>query len=224
METEPPHPEVVNLFKALAIDALTTRFPAGGNEAIRYVQMAVTVAERLSSPVELATALIDLARVYGAHGRWRERLEAALRALAICRERNFDNIPESINILIGAGGALLHSGEYAQAIPYFLEAESLAGTRQAVFEQNMALSLLHQCWFRLDRWPEMVNNLEKMRALQQEYSLERVGTFCFAIALSAAVHALRGEDDGAEALRQEAQVIMTGLSGPPEQWRRGHYY
>ena len=225
LEEEPPHPEVVYLFKALAIDALTSRFPAGGSEAIRYAQAAVAVAERLNSPVELAAALMDLARVYGAHGWRRERLEAAFRALAICREPNFDNIRESINILVGTGSALLISGDYERAIPYFLEVESLADVRQAVYEQNLALSLLIQCWFRLDRWPEMLNNLEKMRALQQEYSLERVGgTFCFAIALCGAVHALRGKGDEAEALRQEAQAIMTDISGPPEQWRRANHY
>jgi hypothetical protein len=65
---------------------------------------------------------------------------------------------------------------------------------------------------------------EKMRTLQQDYSLERLGTFCFAIALSAAAYALRGNFKQAERLREESQAIMSGMSGPPERWRRSQLY
>jgi hypothetical protein len=56
------------------------------------------------------------------------------------------------------------------------------------------------------------------------YPLERVGAPCFAIGLSAAVHALRGEFEQAEALREESYAIMAGISGSPERWKRSHRY
>jgi hypothetical protein len=65
---------------------------------------------------------------------------------------------------------------------------------------------------------------ERRRALQQLFSLERLGATCFAIGLSATVHALRGEFDQAKLLREESYTIMAGISGPPERWRRSHHY
>lgn len=224
LESEPSHPEIVRLLKALAVDALITRFPAEWDEAVRYALAAVVAAERLDAPVELSSALITLASIYGAGGLLRERVEVALRALALSEDPRFDDVRERINILIGVGSALVHVGEYARAVPYLLEAESLADQIRAVDEQSRALSLLHQGWFRLDRWDEMFKIEERQRLLQQLYSLERLGATCFAIGLSAAVHALRGEFDQAKSLREESYAVMTGISGPPERWRRSHHY
>jgi hypothetical protein len=224
MEGEPPHLEMVRLLKALAADALITRFPAAWDEAVHYARAAVVAAERLDAPVELSSALITLSSIYGAGGLLRERVEVALRALALSYDPRFDDVRERINTLIGVGSALIHAGEYTHAVPYLLEAEDLAGQIRAVDEQTRALSVLHQGWFRLDRWDEMFKIDEKRRALQQLYSLERLGATCFAIGLSAAVHALRGEFDQAKSLREESHAIMTGISGPPERWRRSHHY
>jgi tetratricopeptide (TPR) repeat protein len=214
----------VRLLKALAVDALTLRFPSEWDEAVDYALAAVVAAERLDAPVELSSALITLASVYGAGGLLRERVEVALRALALSRDSRFDDMRERIHILIGAGGALVHVGEYTRAAPYFQEAADLAGQIRAVHDQNRALSLLRQGWFRLDRWDEMFKTEERRRALQQLYPLERVGAPGFAIGLSAAVHALRGEFDQAKSLREESYAIMTGVSGPPERWKRSHRY
>jgi tetratricopeptide (TPR) repeat protein len=224
MGDEPPHPEMVRLLKTLAADALITRFPAKWDEAVQYAQAAVVAAERLDAPVELSSALITLSSIYGAGGLLRERVEVALRALALSHDPRFDDMRERINILIGTGSALIHAGEYAHAIPHLLEAEGLADQIRAVDEQARALSALHQGLFRLDRWDEMFKIEEKRRALQQLYSLERLGATCFAIGLSAAVHAPRGEFDQAESLREESYTIMAGISGPPERWRRSHHY
>jgi DNA-binding SARP family transcriptional activator len=224
MEDEPSHPEIVSLLKVLAVDALILRFPSEWDEAVHYAQEAVVTAERLDAPVELASALTTLASVYGVRGLLRERVEVALRALALSRDPRFDDVRERIHILIGVGSALVHVGEYTQAAPYFQEAESLADQVRAVHDQNRALSLLHQCWFRLDRWDEMFRIEKRRRALQQLYPLERVGAPCFAIGLSAAVHALRGEFEQAKSLREESYAIMIGVSGPPEHWKRSHRY
>ncbi len=224
VEGEPSHPEIVRLLKARAVDALTFRFPSEWDEAVDYALAAVVAAERLDAPVELSSALTTLANVYGAGGLLRECVEVVLRALALSRDPRFDDVRERIHILIGAGSALVHVGEYIRAVPYFQEAASLADQIRAVHDQNQALSLLHECWFRLDRWDEMFKTEERRRALQQLYPLERVGAPCFAIGLSAAVHALRGEFDQAKSLREESYAIMTGISGPPERWRRSHHY
>jgi DNA-binding SARP family transcriptional activator len=224
MEGEPSHPEIVRLLKALAVDALIIRFPAEWDEAVQYALAAVVAAERLDAPVELSSALTTLANIYGAGGLLHERVEVALRALALSRGPRFDDVRERINILIGAGSALVHAGEYTRAVPYLLEAESLADQIRAVDEQSRALSLLYQGWFRLDRWDEMSKIEERRRALQQHYSLERLGATCFAIGLSAAMHALQGEFEQAKSLREESYAIMTGISGPPERWRRSHHY
>ncbi|MBI1882089.1 MAG: hypothetical protein HYR94_28270, partial [Chloroflexi bacterium] len=224
IEGEPAHPEIARLLKALAVDALITRFPAEWDEAVHYALAAVVAAERLDAPVELSSALTTLASIYGAGGLLRERMEVALRALALSDDPRFDDVRERINILIGAGSALIHVGEYTRAVPYLLEGESLADQIRAVDEQSRALSLLHQSWFRLDRWDEMFKIEERRRALQQHYSLERLGAICFAIGLSAAMHALQGEFEQAKSLREESYTIMTGISGPPERWRRSHHY
>lgn len=224
MEDEPPHPEMVRLLKTLAADALITRFPAKWDEAVQYAQAAVVAAEHLDAPIELSSALITLSSIYGAGGLLRERAEVALRALALSHDPRFDDIRERINILIGTGSALIHAGEYAHAVPHLLEAEGLADQIRAVDEQARALSALHQGLFRLDRWDEMFKIEERRRTLQQLYSLERLGATCFAIGLSATVHALRGQFDQAKLLREESYTIMAGISGPPERWRRSHHY
>jgi tetratricopeptide (TPR) repeat protein len=218
MEGELPHPETVNLLKVLAVDALIFGVASEWDTALQHAQSAVAAAERLGTPVELASALTTLAHVYGARGLLRERVEVALRALALSREPRFDDVRERVTILIEAGSALVHVGEYARAAPYFQEADNLADQIRAVHERTRALSLLHHCWFRLDRWEDMFETEERRRALQQLYPLERVGTPCFAIGLSAAVHALRGEFEQAKRLRLPASrypALISSLDRRP---------
>ncbi len=111
-------------------------------------------------------------------------------------------------------------------MPYLREAESLAGQIQAVGQQVLALNYQARCWFRQDRWDDLLEIEEKLRALEQRHPnfLNRAGAYCFLIALIASVHALRGERDRAGALRDEAMSIMTAASGPPERWERSNRY
>ena len=224
IEAEAPHAETARLFQQLAVDALIYRFPADEAKALQYAQAAVNIAEQLNAPVELSSAATTLANVYGAFGLLRERVEAALRALDLSADPRFNDVSARVQILTGAGKALIDIGEYARAAPYLQEAETLAESIRAVHEQNKALSLLHQCWFRLDRWVEMFEVEDRRRAIQQTYPLQRVGAPCFAIGLSAAVHALRGEFEEAKRLHEESFGIMSGVSGPPENWKRSHRY
>jgi hypothetical protein len=47
---------------------------------------------------------------------------------------------------------------------------------------------------------------------------------CFELALSAAVHALRGQAEAARSLREESFAIMASVSGPVETWARQQHY
>lgn len=218
-----PNEELIRLKKAVAKDALT-RFPPDWEMAQRYAREAVEMAELLDKPVILSSALSTLASVYGARGMVRERVDIASQQLDLSRDPRFDNPRERIRALHGIGNALIHAGEYVEAIPYLRQAEKQASDIGAVSLQSLAMSLLHQCWFRLDRWDEMIKNDEKREKLLQEYSLEQVGSPCFSMALSAVIHALRGDFERAEHLRKESYAIMAKLAGPPERWMRNSYY
>jgi len=162
--------------------------------------------------------------IYSVRGLLRERLEIARRALAITRAADFEDVPERIHALIGASAALIHLGDYAEAIPLVTEAEQLADQVRAVDIQNRTLSLLVYCWFRLDRWEEMHATEAQRRELQRRYQLERLGAPCFSIGLTGAVHVLQGDFQRARLLQDESAAIMTSVSGPPERWGRSHRY
>jgi DNA-binding SARP family transcriptional activator len=224
VEGQTPHPESVRLLKALANDAMVIRDPPDWDAALHYAQSAVTMAEALDTPDDLSSALATLSSVYGARGMLRERVDVSFRRLALIEDPKFDNQRERSRVMIGLGSALVHVGEYHRAIPHLQEAENMANEIEAIDLVSYALSLLQQCWFRLDRWQEMDRNDEKRNKLRQQYSLERLGSPCFSIALSSAVYALRGEIERAERLRQESLRIMFGAGGEPENWRRSQHY
>jgi hypothetical protein len=122
------------------------------------------------------------------------------------------------------GSALVYVGEYTQALPYVLEAESLSDHIRAVERRVHALGLQSQCCFRLDRWDDMFQIDEKRAEMEKLYPRERVGLTCFEIGLAATVHALRGEFDHAKLLREQAYAIMASTSGAPENWWRNQHY
>jgi hypothetical protein len=69
----------------------------------------------------------------------------------------------------------MYVGEYQEALSYLKEAESLAASTQVVYQQANAIGLQAQCWFRLDRWDEVLATEEVWRDLERRYSRERVG-------------------------------------------------
>jgi hypothetical protein len=73
------------------------------------------------------------------------------------------------------GAALMSVGEYEQALSYLQEVEDLAVRTHVIEQQANALGLQAQCWFRLDRWDEVLTTEEKWRNLERRYSRERVG-------------------------------------------------
>jgi hypothetical protein len=81
-----------------------------------------------------------------------------------------------------------------------------------------------QCYYRLDRWDEVLETETRWRDLERRYPRERVGETCFFVALSAGVHALRGDRQRAEAYAQESVEYMISMSGRPENWQRNQFY
>jgi hypothetical protein len=128
--------------------------------------------------------------------------------------------------LIQAGIALEQVGDYAAAMPHFLEAEALAAKMHHVQRLAEVLGLQGRCWWRLDRWDEMLAIDQKWRALRERYPFERlVGHVCFYLGISAQVHGLRGEMEQERWLRDESYEVMVTYGGPQETWRiRNVYY
>ena len=224
MEGEPPHAETVRLLTALSEHAWRIEDPANWDAAEHYARAAVAMGEQLDDPLDLSSALNALAGVHLGRGLLREQVDVALRRLELARDLRFGDLRKQVTTLNLVGGALTIVGEYALAMPYLLEAESLGDHIRAVDLQVQSLSFQSQCWFRLDRWDEMFAIEDKRRDLEQRYPRERVGATCFEIALGATVHSLRGELERARAPRQKAYDIMAGFSGPPEKWWRNQHY
>jgi tetratricopeptide (TPR) repeat protein len=182
------------------------------------------MAEQLDNPVVLSQSLGALANVLDGRSLLREHLAVAERQLAICREAQFDDVRERLEALRRVGAALMYIGEYEQALPYLGEAESLSARAQMIDQQTNALGLQSQCWFRLDRWDELLATEERWRALERRYPRERVGETCFFVALCASAYALRGDLERASVYRKEAYDYMISMSGSLEGWQRNQFY
>ena len=224
LEGEPPYLETVRARIALSADAWRIQEPPDWDTAQRFAQAAVDMAAALDSPVDLSQAHGALANVLDGRSRLREHLQMAEQRLAICRQPEFSDLRETLEALRGLGTALMYVGEYAQALPYLAEAEGLATRVQAVDQIANILTVQAQCLFRTDRWDEVLALEEKWRDLERRHTRERVGATCFLVALSASVHALRGDTDRANTYAQESYDFMVSISGKPEKWQRNQFY
>jgi len=223
-ESDPPSLEKVRLLTTLSIHAQYIRVPPDWDLAEGYARRALEMAEKLDTAIGQSTALGTLGELYFHRGLWRELVQVCLRRLALSRDARFNNLQERVSAVIDAGQALVRVGEYAQAIPYLLEGESLAGQLQDVLMEKYALNERIHCLFRLDRWDEILNLDEKLRDMQQRYPMEQIGVSCQTIAMIASIHAMRGDLDLAVKGREEAQAIMTAISGSFEHWVRHEHY
>jgi predicted ATPase/class 3 adenylate cyclase len=223
-ESGPPNVEKIRLLTTLSLYAQSVRVPVDLDLAEGYVHSALEMAEKLDAAVELSIALSTLGELYFRRGLWRELVQVCLRRLALSRDFRSSDMQQRTSALVDTGQALMLVGEYVQALPNLLEAESLAGQMQDVQLEKWALDERTHCLFRLDRWDEILNLGEKLRDMQQRYPREQIGPSCYAIAVIASIHAMRGELDLARGQRQEAQAIMTALSGPIEGWARQQHY
>jgi tetratricopeptide (TPR) repeat protein len=192
--------------------------------AEHYALIAKEMAEQLDAPIELSATLGSLVRVYGARGLWGERVQVAQQRLTVSREAHFEDLRENLDILTQTGVALMGIGEYAQAIPHLLQAEVLGDQLQDIHGIASAMVNQGQCWLRLDRWDEVLIAEEKLKALQRRHPLERLGSICWLLSFSAAVHALRGDNVQAVQLRNESYEIMIDLTVTEENWVRENHY
>jgi tetratricopeptide (TPR) repeat protein len=223
-ESEPPSLEKVRLLTTLSTYAQYVRVPVDWDLAEQYARRALEMAGKLDATLALSTALGTLGELYFNRGLWRELVQVCLRRLALSRDARFSDMHERVSALIDTGQALIRVGEYAQAIPLLLEGESLAGQLQDVLYEKYALDERTHCLFRLDRWDEILNLGEILRDMQQRYPREQIGASCYTIAIIASIHAMRGELDLAVKGREEAQAIMTAISGSFEHWVRTEHY
>ena len=223
-ENEPPSLEKVRLLTILSTYAQYDRVPVDWDLAEGYARRALEMAGKLDAALALSTALGTLGELDFNRGLWRELVQVCLQRLALSRDARFTDMRERVSAVIDAGQALVRVGEYAEAIPYLLEGESFAGQIQDALMEKYALDERTHCLFRLDRWDEILNLDEKIRDMQQRYPREQIGASCQTIAMIASIHAMRGEMDQAVTQRNEAQAIMTAISGSFEHWVRTEHY
>lgn len=175
MEGAPPHAETVLLLTALSVEAWRNQSPANWQAAQNYAQSAVDMAELLDDPVLLSRSLGALANVLDGRSLLQEHLEIAMRRMEICQDPVFSDPRERIDVLRGAGLALMYVGEYRQARTYLEEAEDFAIRVQATDQIANTLGIQAQCLFREDRWDDVLAIEERWRDLEQNHTRERVG-------------------------------------------------
>lgn len=219
-----PHHETVRALIALSTDAWRIEEPSDWEAAEKFAQAAVDMAAQLDSKVDLSQAYGALANVLDGLSRLREHLKVAEQRLAITLMPGFSDRREALDAVRGVGAAHMYIGEYQQALPFLEEAEQQANRIQAVDQIANAVGIRAQCLFRLDRWDEVITVEARWRELERTHLRERVGEMCFFVALSASVHALRGDSDRAAAYARESHDYMVMMSGEPENWQRNHFY
>jgi len=198
--------------------------PPNWETAQELAQAAVDMADELDSLVDLSLAYGALGNVLDGRSRLRDHLQVAERRLAICRRPEFNDVREQIEALRALGSARMNVGQYAEALPVLAEAEALASRARATDQIVNALGIQAQCLFRLDRWDEVLVVEEKWRELEKRHTREQVGPTCFFVALSASVHARRGELDRASSYAKESFDFMVSVSGELEHWQRNQFY
>ena len=175
MENSSPHRETVLLLAALSVEAWRNQSPANWDAAQKYAQAAVDMAEKLDDPVLLSRAMGALANVLDGRSLLRQHLEVALQRVEISQDKGFANPRERLDVLRGAGLALMYVGDYQQARPYLEEAGDYAMRMQATDQIANTLGIRAQCYFREDRWDDVLEIEKQWRDLELSHTRERVG-------------------------------------------------
>lgn len=170
-----PHPETVKMLVALSTDAWRVQTPVDWKKAQRYADEAVKIADELESQELLSLALGALATALDGQSLLREHLQVAQRRVGISEQNQEISSRERIDALRGMGAAFLYVGEYENALPYLESAESLAVEVKAPDQIANAVGLMAQCYFRMDRWDEVIEVEGRWRDLDMRYTRERVG-------------------------------------------------
>lgn len=168
-------PEQVRAMATLSFEAWRNQEPPQWEMAQEFAQAAVDKAEELDEPTILARALGALASVLDGRSMMREHALIAQRRLEASLDPRIKDDGEHLSALCGAGMALMYVGEYDQALPMLEEAELLAVTQHNIGQQVAALGLQSQCYFRMDRWDDVLDTEIKWRDLERRFSRQRVG-------------------------------------------------
>lgn len=218
-----PASEQVWLFAVLSLDAWRNVEPPDWEAAMRLARRAVAIAEASGDPRHQSVALEALGDAALGRGDLLAFQAAAEHRLALTQAPTFADRAQRLDALRGAGAALMYLGRYQAALGLLGQAEALALEILAVDQQFNAIALQCQCAFRLDRWDEVLRLKQRWTDLESRLTSERTGPVCFPLALSAIVHARRGERQAAERDRRRSYAIMLGM-GPLESWRSNAHY
>ena len=175
MEEKPPHPETLHMLVALSNDAWRVQSPADWQNAQRFAEEAVDMADHLDDNELHSLSLGALGTTLDGQSLLREHLKIAERRVKINQNATEISEHEKIDALRGMGVALMYVGEYADAIPYLEKAETMATNVRAPDQMANALGIMAQCLFRLDRWDEVLEVEKRWRDLDLRYTRERVG-------------------------------------------------
>lgn len=226
IEGEPPSSESVRVLLTwfpTKIRHLSVRQDWEAAEA--HASAALEMAEELDDPAALTAALAAFEAIYHRQDRFEEQTQAALRRLELSRHPDSQDLRAEAAALLAVGAALKNYGNFEEAIDYLEQAEQLAGKIQDIEVLADALGAQTECWFRLDRWDEVIKIEESLLGLHHRYGLARTGPICYYLSFSASLNALRGELKRARELREEAYAIMTTAgSGSEERWVRSQHY
>jgi hypothetical protein len=133
------------------------------------------MAEKLDDAVLHSRAMGALANVLDGRSLLRQHLQVAMQRLEISRDPAFADPRERIDVLRGAGLALMYVGEYRQARPFLEEAGDHASRMQATDQIANTLGIQAQCLFREDRWDDVLEIEKQWRDLEMTHTRERVG-------------------------------------------------
>ncbi|HUF39966.1 MAG TPA: adenylate/guanylate cyclase domain-containing protein [Anaerolineales bacterium] len=167
--------ETVLALVALSLDAWRNLTPPDWTKAHAFAERAVELAETCGKAVLHSRALDALANVLDGQSLLRQHLEVAQRRYEITQAPAFRDRREQIDARRGIGAALMYVGEYEQAIPHLDEAHAMAVELQAPDQIANALGLKTQCFYRMDRWDDVLEIEKDWRDLDLRYTRERVG-------------------------------------------------
>jgi ATP/maltotriose-dependent transcriptional regulator MalT len=157
------------------MEAWRNQSPANWDDAQKYAQAAVDMAEKLDDPVLLSRAMGALANVLDGRSLLRQHHEVAMQRLEISQDEAFADPRERLDVLRGAGLALMYVGDYRRARPYLEEAGDYATRMQATDQIANTLGIRAQCLFREDRWDDVLEIEKQWRDLELTHTRERVG-------------------------------------------------
>lgn len=169
------NPERVRALAALSFDAWRNQDPPQWEKAQEYAQSAVEIAEQMDTPAVLARALGALANVLDGRSLMRDHASVAQRRLQVSEDLRVEDGVERMEALSGAGMALMYVGEYQKALPLLQETEVLAVEQHNIGQQVAALGLQGHCYFRMDRWDDVLEIEKRWRDIESRHSRARVG-------------------------------------------------